>query len=39
MVEFSSWVFRNFIMAIDNKSEINDRGKCLCWSVASYGPG
>ena len=26
-----------FIMTINNKSERNYRGKCLCWPVTSYG--
>ena len=29
MVEFSPLVFREFMMTINNKSESNDRGKCL----------
>ena len=24
---------------VNNKRERNDRGKCLGWSVNSYGPG
>ena len=26
-------------MTINNKSERNDRGKCLSWPITSYGPG
>ena len=38
MVELSSLVFRVLMMAINNKSERNDRGNYLGWPVTNYGP-
>ena len=37
MVEFSSYLGISFMRTINNKSQRNDRGKCLGWPVSSYG--
>ena len=39
MVEFSSYLGISFMRTINNKSQRNDRGKCLGWPVTSYGAG
>ena len=37
MVEFSSYLGISFMRTINNKSQRNDRGKCLGSPVTSYG--